>query len=530
MLSGIGLFSTVYAKDEEEKPKTQVVILGSGWGCVGVLKGLQLRFWERKSNYEITVVSPRPYFLFTPLLPGCTTGSISFSSLLTPIREILNKYSYRTAYYQAECTGIDPVENTISCIGTGENATPFTLKYDQLIVSVGATNATFNTPGIEHAYFLKTMEDAHKIRVKLLSQLETANCPNLSDEERKKLLSFVIVGGGPTGCEFTGELHEFIQYDVAAHYPALSKHVSIHLIQSGNMILNTFDKKISAYATEKMKSLPGMDVRINNRVLEVTKDSVVVLDKDTKQQTVIPCGTCVWSTGIVPLPISREISKKLNQNSRNGIAVDPHLQAIGANNIYAIGDCSVVEEKRLKEKSAQLFFEADLDGDKTVDMNELKVWSRKTAQEYPQLLGILKNVKKSFREADVDNSGFLDEDEFRRLLENLDCSVRAFPTTAQVASQEGVYVGRLLKKKLNSSNPEALQAAPFVYHQVASFAKIGKIDAVADVNGVAKGGGIGAFLLWKGVYLGYQQTWSNVASVGFDWLKKFVFGRSANEF
>jgi NADH dehydrogenase FAD-containing subunit len=66
-----------------------------------------------------------------------------------------------------------------------------------------------------------------------------------------------------------------------------------------------------------------------------------VLDKETKQRTVIPCGTCVWSTGIVPLPISREISKKLNQNSRNGVVVDSSLKAIGANNIYAIGYVSI---------------------------------------------------------------------------------------------------------------------------------------------------------------------------------------------
>lgn len=123
------------------------------------------------------------------------------------------RYPPKVTFYEAACTHIDHEAKVIHCEDISEiksSAPEFSVSYDYLVVATGAINNTFGTPGVhENAHFLKSIEDANAIRKAIVDSFETANYPSCPPDERRKLLSFVIVGGGPTGVEFAGELHGF---------------------------------------------------------------------------------------------------------------------------------------------------------------------------------------------------------------------------------------------------------------------------------------------------------------------------------
>ena len=160
-------------------------------------------------------------------------------------------------FLEAECIDLLPKEKTIVCKDksyiVGE-VSEFKLDYDILIVAVGAANNTFNTPGVdENCFFLKDIRDAYTIRNVIVDLVETAYIPGQPRDERRRLLHFVVVGGGPSGVEFAAELHDFLEEDVSKIYPKIKDELLITMIQSQDHILNTYDKQISDYAETMFK-------------------------------------------------------------------------------------------------------------------------------------------------------------------------------------------------------------------------------------------------------------------------------------
>ena len=142
---------------------------------------------------------------------------------------------------------------------------PAQLDYDILVVAVGATTNTFNTPGVEeNCFFLKQVEDAQKIRNVVIDLVETASIPGQTEDEIKRLLHFVVVGGGPTGVEFAAEVRDFVREDVAKIYPRIKDRVTVTLVQSQDHVLNTYDKHISNFTEERFK-MDGIDAVTNTR-------------------------------------------------------------------------------------------------------------------------------------------------------------------------------------------------------------------------------------------------------------------------
>lgn len=242
-----------YILKEGEKRK-KVVILGSGWGAVSVLNHLT------PGQFEVTVVSPRNYFLFTPFLPSVTVGTIESRSIVEPIRKIIYKHHKDTpvTFLEAECTAISPVSKHIQCEDRSEivgEVSKWDLPYDILVVAVGATSNTFGTPGVEkNCHFLKEISDAQSIRNVLIDLVETASIPGQTEEEQKRLLHFIVVGGGPTGVEFAAEVQDFLRDDVSKIYPGVKENVRVSLVQSRDHILNTYDQTISQYTAAQFKS------------------------------------------------------------------------------------------------------------------------------------------------------------------------------------------------------------------------------------------------------------------------------------
>jgi hypothetical protein len=187
--------------------------VGSGWGACSFIKALPPAV---AASIDLTVVSPRNYFLYTPLLPAVATGTVEERSIVEPVRKVLGG---KGAYFEAVCHEIDPVAKSIVCCfpaDAGLDQACFKVPYDILIVAVGCVNNTFGVSGVaEHAFFFKSIEDAARLRRHVSECFERAALPQTPPEEKERLLSFVVCGGGPTGVEVAAELHDMITEDLA---------------------------------------------------------------------------------------------------------------------------------------------------------------------------------------------------------------------------------------------------------------------------------------------------------------------------
>ncbi|MGO9480159.1 MAG: FAD-dependent oxidoreductase [Candidatus Kryptoniota bacterium] len=311
----------------DDRPK--LVILGTGFASYSLLKHIDCEL------YHVIVVSPRNYFLFTPLLHSSTVGTVEFRSIIEPIR----KWRRCVDYFQAECTEIDNARNTIICRSIDTDRI-FKISYNFLVIGIGAVNNTFGVPGVnEHALFLKELRDARKIRQRILTQFERACVPGLTSEEKKIMLSFVIVGGGPTGVEFAAELSDMVTSDIRKIYPSLHDYVSITLLEASDRILSSFDKHLAEY-TLRLFQRKMIRVTKGLPVTKVLKDAILLRDG-----RVVPYGVLIWSTGIGPTTLVQALNFPKDMSNR--ILTDDHLHVSGTENIFAAGDCATMETKYL---------------------------------------------------------------------------------------------------------------------------------------------------------------------------------------
>ncbi|KAJ3004181.1 hypothetical protein NUW54_g4938 [Trametes sanguinea] len=179
--------------------KKTLVVLGSGWGATSLLNSLDT------VDYNVIVISPKNYFLFTPLLPSVAVGTLSPRSILQPTRYVTRHKKRQVTVIEASATDVDPFTKTVTFADTSEIqglVSTTTIPYDYLVFAVGAEVQTFNIPGVrEHACFMKELEDAEKMQRRFLDCLESAAFPGQTVDEVKRLLHMVVVGGGPTGVE-----------------------------------------------------------------------------------------------------------------------------------------------------------------------------------------------------------------------------------------------------------------------------------------------------------------------------------------
>nr|GMD11443.1 external alternative NAD(P)H-ubiquinone oxidoreductase B2, mitochondrial-like [Ipomoea batatas] len=294
--------------DANSKRK-KVVVLGTGWAATSFLKNL------KDPSYDVQVISPRNYFAFTPLLPSVTSGTVEGRSIVEPIRNIIRGKNVHMHYSEAECVKIDAKNKKVYCRTNlnNEEKEEFAVDYDYLVVGVGARVNTFNIPGVvENTYFLKEVEDAQRIRRAVIDCFEKASLPNLSDEEKQRMLHFVIVGGGPTGVEFAAQLHDFVSDEVVRLYPKAKDFVKITLVEATDHVLNMFDKRITAFAEEKFKR-DGIDVKTGSMVVKVSDSEISTKDAKRGEVTSTPYGMVVWSTGIGIRPVIMDFMKEIGQ-------------------------------------------------------------------------------------------------------------------------------------------------------------------------------------------------------------------------
>ncbi|RMZ86485.1 hypothetical protein DV736_g6290, partial [Chaetothyriales sp. CBS 134916] len=295
--------------------RQRVVILGSGWA--GYVLSQQLD----TSKYSVLVVSPRPYFVFTPLLNDSAVGTLEFRNVL----ESLRKRDHRIEYLQGWADDVNLVDQTITVEPSVLDENVGTAL---LIIAVGCYSQTFNTKGVkENAMFMKDVNDARRVRRRILDLFELAKMPFISDTTKAYLLHFAIVGGGPTGVEFAACLSDLISDDLAKMYPDLIKHVRITLYDVAPKVLPMFDKSLADYAV-KLYRRKNIEIKTSHRVVELRRgfpnDTEAKKNQDdepkhrvytieTKEDGEVGIGMCVWSTGNMANPF---VAKALNHVRR----------------------------------------------------------------------------------------------------------------------------------------------------------------------------------------------------------------------
>ena len=526
---------------QRQKEKPKLVILGGGWGSVALLKTLN------PEEYHVTLVSPNNYFLFTPMLPSATVGTLEFRSLVEPIRRIISRINGH--FVRARAEDIDFSQKLVEVTQTDSNGQEqsFYLPYDKLVIGVGSITNPHGVAGLENCYFLKDLEDAHNIRNKINTNLESACLPTTSDEERRRLLSFVISGGGPTGVEFAAELFDLLNEDLTSRFPKILRNeISVHLIQSRSHILNTYDEAVSKYAEDRF-ARDQVGILTNSRVKEVRPGKILFTQKDEHGETItkeLPMGFCLWSTGVSQTEFCQRLSKALgsSQTNRHALETDTHLRLNGTplGDVYAIGDCSTVQNNvadHLVTFLRTIAWERGQDPENCeITFSQWRDVASRVRKRFPQAADHLKRLDRLFQEYDKDESGTLDFGELRELLAQIDSKLTSLPATAQRAHQQGQYLGHKFNKmaraapglKANDVRDGDLDDAvykAFEYHHLGSLAYIGNAAVFDWGGGWNFAGGLWAVYAWRSVYFAQSVSFRTRILLAMDWAKRALFGR-----
>jgi NADH dehydrogenase len=297
--------------------RPRVVIVGAGFGGLAAAQAL------RKAPVDVTLIDKRNHHLFQPLLYQVATAALSPADIAAPIRAILAK-NLNTRVLLDRVEGVDAEARKVR-LGSG-GAIP----YDWLILATGARHSYFGRDDwAEHAPGIKTIDDATAVRRKVLLALERAETET-DHERRKALLTFVVIGGGPTGVEMAGAIAELARKSVSRDFRSITPHCSrVILVEGGPRLLATFPETLSAKAMKAIQKL-GVEVRLGGRVTSVGADHVQVGDE------LIPAFTAIWAAGVQASPAAEWLGVETDRVGR--IQVEPDLSVAGHDGIFAIGD------------------------------------------------------------------------------------------------------------------------------------------------------------------------------------------------
>jgi NADH dehydrogenase len=303
----------------------RVVIVGGGFGGLACARALD------GADVDVLLLDARNYHLFTPLLYQVATALLDPSDIAYPFRTVFRR-SRNVRFRQARVTGADLDARRLTVAG-GE-----TIAYDTLVLASGSANAYFGNPELaERTIGMKALDEAMRLRNHVLSCLERA-AQTADPAERAEWLTFVIVGGGPTGVEYAGALAELLGMVLGHDFPELAPGSGrVVLVEGADRLLGVFHPKLGAYAADTLRSR-GIEVRLQTLVREATDRAAVLSSGDT-----IGARTIVWCAGVGPTdPIPDKGSAgdgggpAVARSRSRRLAVDEHLQLRPG--VYAIGD------------------------------------------------------------------------------------------------------------------------------------------------------------------------------------------------
>ncbi len=410
----------------------RVVIIGGGFGGLSVAQTL------KHSPVDVTLIDRCNYHLFQPLLYQVATGSLSPANIAAPLRQVLRRQK-NTKVLLAEAVHIDAAKRRV-VLSDGE------IEYDTLVVATGATHQYFGHDEWEKfAPGLKTVDDATAMRRRILLAFEAAERER-DPEKLRAWMTFVIVGGGPTGAELAGALGEIandtLRHDFRDIDPSTAR---IILVEGADRALPTYPPKLSEAARKMLERL-GVTVRTGTMVIGVQADSVTIREGDRTET--IPTRTVLWAAGVLASPLGRILSQEAGAKLDNAgrVVVEPDMSVPGHPEIFVIGD--------------------------------LSNFSHQTG--------------------------------------------KPLPGVAQPAIQQGHYVGKLIRARLQNKKMSA-----FHYFDKGNLATIGRGAAVADLNWLQLSG-LPAWFIWIFVHLLYIVQFQNRVLVLLQWAWLYItFDRSA---
>lgn len=312
-----------------ESPQMRVVIVGGGFGGLYCARSL------RKVPVQVTLIDRRNFHLFQPLLYQVATGGLSPANIAAPLRSIVAKQKNATTVL-AEVVDIDTQAKEIV------TADGKTVPYDVLVLATGSTHHYFGKDE-EWAPFapgLKSVEDATEIRARVLAAFERAE--KQSDPEiQKKLLTFVVVGGGPTGVEMAGAIAELARVTLRNDFRRTDPNLAnVILVEGLDVVLPQFHSRLSEYAKKALNQL-GVEVITGMKVTDVAPDHVEIAGFNSDETRKIETPTVIWAAGVKASPLGKmlaEASDRVELDRAGRVIVEPDCTVAGHPEIFVIGD------------------------------------------------------------------------------------------------------------------------------------------------------------------------------------------------
>lgn len=309
----------------------RILILGGGYAGIGVLRRLQREF-EDSVDTSIDIVSEDNFFLSTPLLAEMATGHVEPRHISTPIRT----FCRRARYYHASVESIDLDGRTVRIRRTVDSK-PVDMRYDHLVLALGGqTNYYGNRSVEEHALTIRSLEDALALRNRIITMLEGADQED-SAAEQASMATFVVVGGGFSGVETAGAIHDFVTESAERYYRNIEPSAVRVVLVSAGPILPEIGE-LGPYAERAMAGR-GVEIIRGAKVVEASEHSAT-LDNGT----IIPCMTVVWAGGVKASPVVEALDAEHGAGGR--VAVNEWLQVSGRPEVHALGDCAHLVDAR----------------------------------------------------------------------------------------------------------------------------------------------------------------------------------------
>jgi NADH:quinone reductase (non-electrogenic) len=416
------------AADAERKPR--IVIVGGGFGGVAAARAL------RKSDVEVVLIDRRNHHIFQPLLYQVATAVLSPSEVAAPIRQLARKQK-NLSVMLAEVTGLDLKSRsvTIRGDGIGMRIVPF----DYLILAPGMQASYFGHDEFaKHAPSLKTIADGEAIRAKILGAYERAELTE-DPAERARLLTFVLVGAGPTGVELAASIAQMAKVTLRSNFHNIDpSKTTITLLDGARRILPSFAESLSREGARRLERL-GVGILTDAKVDKVDERGVTVAGKQIDGATVL------WTAGVAPSPILKLLGTATDRAGR--VCVTPFLSVPDHDSVFVVGDAATIAQNG-----------------------------------------------------------------------------RPLPGVAQVAIQEGRYVGRFIHAQIKTGR---VPGRPFRYFDKGNMAVIGKNFAILETHRIRLSG-FTMWFVWAFIHLMFLPQVQNRLRVERQWLWSYLTGQRSS--
>lgn len=403
----------------EPTKRPHVVIVGAGFGGLACAQALG------STAIDVTVIDRRNHNLFQPLLYQVATAALSPADISEPIRRTLGRYD-NIHVVMAEVVSVDAPARAVMLKDGGS------IPFDRLVLATGSTYNYFGHENWQqHAPGLKSIHEARDIRHRLLLAFEKAE-RSTDEAEKRRLLTSVVIGGGPTGVEMAGAISELGRFMIAQDFRKLhADQLTVLLVEAGPRILSTFPEPLSQYASDYLAGI-GVDIRLNTPVEDITAEGVQV------GGAFLPASCIVWGAGVKASPAAEWLGIEAGSGGR--LPVAPDLSVVDKPGIYALGDTALA----------------------------------------------------------VGEDG------------------KPMPALAQVAKQQGTFLGRALKASLLSGKP----IPTFHFHNRGNTAVIGRNAAIFDFGSWQLKGRL-AWLLWALVHVYLLVNFEKRLLVSIQWIWRY---------